>query len=290
VVGAESLDGVEVGLVKVFNHEYCQSNAMDLTMLRDDGTFSMRPSHSDDRPRTLCVRAPGHPWTYLRHDFPPGASGKDIVLHLEPGKKILVHAQLQGGPAKTWMMVEAFDGYQRRDDHQAPVHSEYYGGHQSDEGSAYIMLPLRPMALRVRADNSASGCVIVDPREVDEVTIRLPKEGRLNVHVVSGSRELPQKTVWLFNPCQRLSWMGIETGTDARFDLEGLMPGQYRCFVDDHVFTVSVGEGATTEARFDLSDKSRSPLPLQEALDVSPSQSLQSGICALSDASVAYDR
>jgi hypothetical protein len=272
--------------VKVFAHEYCQANAMELTMLRDDGTFSMTPSVADDRPRTLCVRAPGHPWTYLRHDFPSGASGKNIVLRIEPGKKILVHAQLRDGPAKTWMMVEAFDGYQRRDDHDAPVHSEYFGGHQSDEGSAYITLPLRPMALRVRADQSASGYVIVDPRQIDELTIRLPKEGRLNVHVVNASRDLPQKTVWLFNPCQRLSWTGIETGTDARFNLEGLMPGQYRCFVDDHVFTVAVGEGNTTEARFDMSDKSQPPQSPQEALnDYSHNDNSR-----LSEASVAYDR
>src|SRR5450432_1344005 len=154
VVGIDSFEGVEVGLVRVFEHEYSQASAAEWTMPRDDGTFFMSPSKVDNFPRTLCVRALGHPWSYLRHDFPPGCSGNNIVLRIEAGKKILVHAQLRDGPAKTWMMVEAFDGYQRRDDRKAAVHSEYYGGHQNDEGSATILLPLRPMALRVRADQS----------------------------------------------------------------------------------------------------------------------------------------
>jgi hypothetical protein len=255
VVGLDSYDNAEVAIVGVFGAEYLYDVAYHWAMVREDGTFSLTaPSRFLDSPRTLCVRAPGRPWTFLRHDFSPGESGKDIVLKCEPGKSVLVRAQLEGGPAKAWMSVEAFDGYQRRDRDGNPAQSQYHGGQKSDDGSASIMLPLRPMALRVRAEGSAAGCVIVDPRETDELIVHLPREARLKGSVVQGNRSLGMVKVIIFNPCGRLSMAAVQTGTDGSFEFPGLMAGTYMLEIEGQRFEATLQRGKTNSARYDLAN------------------------------------
>jgi hypothetical protein len=235
-------------------------------MVRDDGTFDLSLQHPIPEPTTLCVRAPEHPWTFAPWDFPPDASARDVVLRPDPGKRVSISAALRDKPAKGWMTVEAFDGYQRHDETGQPLQSQYYGGHQSDNGTATILLPLRPMALRIRAEGSASGFVLIDPRQTDRLMVTLPREAKLVARIVNGPRIVGAKTVALFNPCQRLSWNALDTGTDGRIELEGLMPGDWHCVVDGHEFIVNLREGHTTETQFDLSLPPQQPAkPAQAA-------------------------
>lgn len=153
------------------------------------------------------------------------------------------------------MTAEAFDGYQRRDSEGAPVQSQYHGGRQSDSGTISLILPMRPMALRVRADGSASACVIVDPRETDQLIVQLPREAILQGRVINAGKPYGGRPVTLFNPRARLSLLAIETENDGSFELPGLMGGEYVVLIQGEQFSTQVRFGKTTEAVFDLSDK-----------------------------------
>jgi hypothetical protein len=252
VVGLDSYKDVEVTLITVLPREYVNQNALITTMVLEDGSFSMKPTENLDRPRTICVRAPGRPWTYLRHDFAAGQSGKDIVIPVDEGQTLTVSARINGGAAKTWMTLEAFDGYQRHDNEGKPVQSEYYGGKQSNDGTASIILPLRPMALRVRAEGSASACVIVDPREVDHLNVRLPTEARLKGRIIQDNKPQSFAPVWFFNPAARLSFGGVEADADGVFELSGLMPGEYYFIITGQQFTSTLRQGHTNDVTFTL--------------------------------------
>lgn len=246
VVGLESYAGVEIGVVSVFPREYLSNGSIEWVLVRPDGTFAATSGRMLDQPKTLLVRPPGGPWTFLRHDFPVGQSGRDIELRPQPGKSILVRAQLQGGPERTWMTVEAFDGYQRRDDEGKPALSQFHGGRQSVEGRTPIILPLRPMALRVRADNSAAACVIIDPREVDEIVVKLPFESRLRAQIVKNGQFVPSKPIWIFNPLSRLTLNAAETDSQGFVQLGGLLPGPWVVMVDEERLSVVLKEGEAT--------------------------------------------
>src|SRR4051812_23521610 len=80
IVGLDSYKDVEVAVITVVPREYFSHNAFVTALVRADGSFSLRSQDHLDLAKTICVRPPGRPWTYLRHDFPPGQSGRDIVL------------------------------------------------------------------------------------------------------------------------------------------------------------------------------------------------------------------
>jgi hypothetical protein len=250
VVGLDSFNDVEVAVITVVPREYFSHNAYVTALVRADGSFSLRSQDHLDLAKTICVRAPGRPWTYLRHDFPPGQSGRDIVLRADEGKKVTVSARRQGGPEKSFVTVEAFDGYQRRDNEGKAVQSAYYGGHDSSDGTSWVMLPLRPMALRIRADGSANSFVMVDPREVDQLIVILPSEARVHARIIKSGQNFKFHTVWFFNPAARLSWGGVETNEEGVFELRGLMPGEYIFIVDGQNFSTVLKQGRTNDVSF----------------------------------------
>jgi hypothetical protein len=258
VAGVDSLDGVEVCIMPAPEHEYISNVAYDWVMVAVDGSFRLAaPPRLGQRSRTLCVRAPDRPWTFLRRDFQPDESARDIVLTPARGKRVTISASLRDEPGKGWMTAEAFDGYQRYDDRGKPCRSQYYGGRQSDDGTTSLLLPLRPMALRVRAAGSAFGCVVVDPRQVDHVVTTLPREARLAGRVVDGDRPVGNRALWLFNPCARLSAAAVETDNDGNFRLEGLVPGQYVCLVADQQFVIPLSRDQTTHAKLDIAQRDK---------------------------------
>jgi hypothetical protein len=252
VVGLDSYADVEVAVITVLPREYFSHNAFVTALVRADGSFSLRSQDHLDLAKTICVRAPGRPWTYLRHDFPPGQSGRDIVLRAEEGKKVTVTARRQGGPEKSFVTVEAFDGYQRRDNDGKIVQSAYYGGRNSMDGTAWVMLPMRPMALRIRADGSANSFVMVDPREVDHLIVTLPSEARVRARIIKNGQNVKFHTVWFFNPAARLSWGGVETNDEGVFELRGLMPGEYIFMVDGQNFSSVLKQGRTNDVSFSV--------------------------------------
>lgn len=252
VVGLSSYADVEVTVISVFPREYFSHDATVTTVVRPDGSFAIKAQDHPERPKTICVRVPGRPWTYLNHDFAPNESGRDIVLRPQEGKKITVTATLDGSSEKKWMTLEAFDGHQRRDREGKPVMSEYYGGRDGNEGTATIILPLRPMALRVRVEGSANTCVMVDPREVDHLTVRLPREARMTARITKHGKPYTFRPVWFYNPTSRLSWGGVETDGKGDFELRGLMPGQYLFITEDGPFTSMLRQGRTNDVTFNL--------------------------------------
>lgn len=252
VVGLSSYVDVEVTIISVFPREYFSHDATVTTLVRPDGSFSLKAQDHPERPKTICVRVPGRPWTYLNHDFAPTESGRDIVLRAQEGKKITVTAMLDGSSERNWMTVEAFDGYQRRDREGKPVMSEYYGGRDGMEGTTAIILPLRPMALRIRAEGSANTCVMVDPREVDHLTVRLPREAKMKTHVTKEGKPYTFRPIWFFNPTSRLSWGGVETDGKGDFELSGLMPGSYVFMTETGQFTSTLKQGHTNDVSIDL--------------------------------------
>lgn len=251
VTGLKSYQDAEVAVISVFPREYFSHNAYITAMVRPDGSFSMTSQEHPDRMKTICVRVPGHPWTYLNHDFAPNESGRDIVFSVQDGKKITVTVQ-SDEDQKGWMNLEAFDGYQRHDREGKPVQSEYYGGRDGTNGTASLILPLRPMALRISAASSANSYLLIDPRETDHLTLKLPREAILKGRVTNNGEPMPFKPVWYFNPAARLSWGAAETDAKGLLEVHGLMPGTYLFIIDAKQFTSTLKQGRTNDVTFNL--------------------------------------
>jgi hypothetical protein len=255
VEGVASYDNVQVGVISLLTVHRHIDSAFEWVDVKADGRFAVLTHAWPDQAKAVCVRAPGHPWTYLPHDFRPGESAGEIVLRSEEGRAITITAGVQNAspPQPGYISVDVYDAFLSLGPFLSPLRQRYYGARFATDGAVTMVLPARKVGLLIRADGCAPSNAVVDPRESPRFHFRLAAAGGMHGVVSGRSGPIGRAVIGMFNPNIPFSITAAQSEGDGSFHIDGLTPGPYRCWVRGHGFDVIVREGQTSEVTLDVS-------------------------------------
>lgn len=254
VEGLANYEAVQVGVISLLTVHRNIDTAFEWVDVKPDGHFAVTTHAWPDQPKAVCVRAPGHPWTYLPHDFGPGESGRGIVLRPEDGRTITMTAAVHdSAPQRGYISVDVYDSFLSLGPFLAPLRQRYYGARFATDGVVTMVLPPRKVGVLVRADGCAPSYAILDPRESQRFHFRLAAAGSMHGTVTGRSGPIANAIVGMFNPNIPFSITAAQAEADGSFHIDGLTPGPYRCWVRGHGFDVIVREGEASDVKLDVS-------------------------------------
>jgi len=224
--------------------------------VRPDGTFTITSDRFPDARKALVVQQPGRPWTFLRHDFNPGDSAKDIVMNIQDSTTVWVQAEdAQGRGPQNGFQVEVFDGVKYTEP-GATVTYQRLGRFSTYTGPLRLDLPNEPVALYVAGEGFAPFYQIIDPSSAQEFVFRLLPEGIIKGTVTKGDKPDAGQTVTVNCAAVPLAARTATTGADGTFSVSGLPPGRYAVTVSGSklVAAAVVKPGETTTADVSVDD------------------------------------
>lgn len=248
VAGLQDYDGAVIGLVSMVDVWWVNDDKYEWSRVHADGTFEITAQRYPASLKAICVRAPGHPWTFLRYNFKAGEGGEKIVLYTEPGKLVHISASIAGeAQPLSWLAVEPFEAYTAYDDNGNKVTKQRYGRLSGQDNDLYITLPLRPVALYISADDAACYYHIIDPSQADYFHFNLLKEGRLKLKLLQGGQSASNVSVKMYNDAAPLSVRVNSTSAEGILEAGTLVPGTYDVEIGKRSFSFEVKSGETTD-------------------------------------------
>jgi hypothetical protein len=253
IAGLKDYEGAVIGLVSMVDVWWIDSDKYEWTPVRPDGTFAITAQRNPKSLKAICMRAPGHPWTFLRYNFKADEGGENIVLYAEPGKQVCISASVVGSTVPvTWLALEPFEAYTSFDDNGVKLTKQRYGRMTAQENELYVTLPLRKVALFITANGAATDYEIIDPRLADHFHFNLLKEGWLKLKLMKDGQAVPNQSVKLYNDAAPLSVRGHRTNAEGILETGSLIPGTYDVEMDKRSFRFEAKSGETTNVTYDL--------------------------------------
>jgi len=127
IVGVESMQGVEIGLISMVGIYWNVKDAYQWEPVAADGSFSITDARYNNAGKILVMRGPNTAWTFLRYNFKPEESGRNIVLHAAPSKKVRLTASGEDMKNLTKVWVEGFDAQTQYDDKGNGLRRQHHG-------------------------------------------------------------------------------------------------------------------------------------------------------------------
>ncbi|MDD5262884.1 MAG: hypothetical protein PHD76_13650 [Methylacidiphilales bacterium] len=250
VLGPESMKGVEIGLVSLVGIQWNHDDAYQWTPVAADGSFSITDARYQNAGKALVVRGPNTAWTFLRYNFAPGQSGKNIVLKSAPSKKVRVTASGPDMQDLGKVAYEAWPAFAQIDDEGNALRRQRLGPYNfSDQKFMDLVLPAGEVALRVQCEGWASYYQIIDTREADHFHFVLLHAGKMKISVLNaeGKPKTGVRASWM-NPAAPLSFGQTRIKDDGILLLNSMAPGKFDVTVGDaNMDGIEVQEGYVTD-------------------------------------------
>jgi hypothetical protein len=206
--------------------------------------------HYTATPKALVVRGPNTPWTFLRYNFSPTESAKNIVLTADAPRKLILSASGADEKEMSQVEFEVFPAYTQKDDQGNPLRRQRLGDFFSgDQNEVKAVLPLGQVALFVHHEGFASDYHIIDTKDADHFHFVLGLGGqmKITVHDKDG-KPVPGVNAQWANPAAPLSLTGGTTDKDGVVIHKDLVPGTYDLSVQGFApQKVVVDEGKVAE-------------------------------------------
>jgi len=273
VIGLESMDGVEVGLVSLVGVHWVNPATYQWVQVASDGSFSITDARFNDAAKALVVRGPNAAWTFLRYNFLPKQSGKNIVLKPAPSKKIRLTAS--GADMQNFAKVgyEIFPATAQVNDEGKSLRRQRLGNYNTGEATFVdAVMPLGPVALFINSPGRAGYYQIVDTRKADHFHFVLKSAGALKISLLdSEGKPKPGIHVGWCNPAAPLSLREGSTNEKGVLTANSLVPGTFIVnFERTSSRQIEVQEGNVTEV---VMQDGKEPVITQEKIGASIPQS-----------------
>lgn len=249
--GSDALVGI-VYLSGVFWNSY---DNYQWASVRPDGSFSITADRSPGCMRALVVQQPGKPWTFLRHDFSPGDSAKDVVIQVGRAHRVLLEVEdAHGRRAAGGFQVEVFDGMRYVEPSSKSASYERLGFFFTDgpQSQLPLYLPSDPVALYVAAPGLSPFYKVIDPTKSDRIVFRLSSAGSITGRVVKAGSPVAGASVLVGCSTNPLSWRTAVTDARGDFSVSDLAPGRYTIRAASYSGTANVREGISTVVHVNL--------------------------------------
>ncbi len=248
-----STAGVEIGLVSLVGIHWNNPEAYQWEPVKSDGTFTITQAHYPEAFKALAVRGPHIPWTFLRYDFRPDESARNIVFKVPTPKRVRLIVHDSKGDVLNRIGYEVFPAYAPEDDYGTKLRRQRMGTYKTDDAKFIeVELPVGKIALFVHHKGFASNYQIIDTRTANQFDFVLRPAGQIKIRVLDADGQpAPQTKVRWVNPAAPLSLWETTTGTDGVAVGRELVPGTFEVHVPDFDCPpVKILEGQETEILF----------------------------------------
>ena len=227
VIGIPPGKRAQVGVVANLGTQWIQPKNYKYAKVAPDGAFSITADHKPDAIKSLMVTIDGRLATFLRADFAPNESAKDVELRLSDAKTIVLTMENPQGADVRGFQVEAFTAYAMQDDAgQQNLRMQRVAATSSSAGAIVLEAPLEPVAVLLASTGLAPCYRIIDPRQADEFHFKMLAASRVRGIVTRNGKPVAGAQMYMVNPAAALSATLRKTDPQGRFDIGGRPPGR----------------------------------------------------------------
>jgi len=257
VEGLDQMQGVEVGLVVLQGVQWLKADNYQWARVSSDGTFQLKAKKPPTSKTTLVLKAPKHPWTFLRAEFEPTESGSEILLRMPGSKRILITMEDSKGDAVNSFKAEIFNAYIMTDDAGNELRAQRYDAPGTSDGELYLELALEPRGLLISGKGIAPYYQVIDPRKADHFHFQMLAPAHLTGVVTRGGKPAADEEIHIYNGAAPLSASRRKTDKAGHFDIPDRVPGTHQIIFgsgdrQSKEMSVELKEGENKEITVDL--------------------------------------
>lgn len=258
VEGLKDPADAEVGIISLRGVQWTSNANYQWQPLNEDGTFTIAAAAFPEARRAIAVRSHDQSVTYLRAEFEPGDSAKDMVVRMKPTRLISIAANDSAGQPIKSFKVEIFDGSADgpniTDDEDRPLSTQRLDAPLASRGVLEVPLPLEPLCVMLSGNGIAPSFQKIDPRTSDHFAFSLLKATPISVTLTDHGKPVVDERVMLNNPAVQFSYTARKTDAAGKFTVPAGIPGTYRIAIRKRVVETTVIEGVPCEVNIDLAD------------------------------------
>jgi hypothetical protein len=254
VEGLKPGENGEVGIISLVGTHWIKRDNYQWSRVKSDGTFEVTVDKQPEARKTVVFRAKDHPWVFLRAEFEPGESARNIVLRIPVSKKVLITAEDSQGERVKSFATEVFNSYEIYDDAGKKLKAQRYDQFSTSNGELELDLANEPRALLIGGAKIAPYYQVIDPRQADRFHFRMLAPARVTGIVTRGKTPVPTTQVYIVNEAAPLSASIRKTDANGKFDIPGRVPGLHHMAIGGKELDVKLDEGQTKELNVDIAE------------------------------------
>ena len=267
VIGIPPGKTAQVTVVTNFGTQWINPKNYKSVKTAPDGSFNITVANDPAKPdatKSLCVNLDGRVSQFLRAEFVPNESAKNIEFQLAPVKTIVLSMEDSTGKSVRSFRVEAFNAYIMKDDAGQPLNIQRLTAGSTGAGAIIFEAPPEPIAVLLSSNGLAPYYEIIDPRQADEFHFKMIPAARIRGVVTRDGQPLAGQQIYMVNRAAPLSATIRKTDPQGRFDFPGRVPGQQDIRVGDYQTTVEVTPGETADLTLEIgAAAATAPVPAQ---------------------------
>jgi hypothetical protein len=257
-------DGAELGIVSMVGVHWLRNENYEWTGLGADGSFKVTAERNPMAKHAIAVKATGHPWTFLRAEFAPNESAKDIELVVPEPKTVRITAESSDGQPVPWFKIEIFNAFKMIDDHSKELGRQRYG-YVMARGGELITDLAEPVGILISGGGVAPAYEILDPAEADEFHFIMLRESMLTGTVTRAGKPVAGERIVIVNEAAPLSATAKKTDNAGRFTATNRTPGETTIYVGlgapETKKFVTLAEGEQTDVKIELPEATTTSTP-----------------------------
>jgi hypothetical protein len=255
----------QVGVVAVVGTHWIKPDNYKWQKCEPDGSFTITGDHKPGAKKALVAAVGDRPWTFLRAEFAPRESARDVEIRVKEGKTLVLTMEDSQGKAVRGFQGEVFNAYVTTDDQGKQLKAQRLGALTSSGGAIVFAAPLEPIGVLLAASGIAPYYAVIDPREADEFHFKMLAESRVRGVVTRDGQPVAGQQIYMVNGAAPLSATLRKTDAQGRFDIAGRVPGRHDIRVGAYRTTVQVQPGETAELNIEVSAAAASSPPAAAA-------------------------
>jgi hypothetical protein len=282
VVGLPPNAVAQVGVVAMIGVQWIATDNYKWQKLAADGSFTITGDHKPKAAKALVVDVKGRAQTFLRAEFVPTESARDIELRLPSVRPVVITMEDDAGKDVSGFRGEIFTGYQRTDDAGKVLEMQRLGNPTAIGGAIVFDAPAdEPIAVLLAGPRVAPYYAIIDPRQADEFHFKMLAESRIRGVVTRDGKPAGGERVFLSNDAAPLSASIRRTDGAGRFDAPGRTPGVHHIRIGTHESLVQVQPGETAQVAIELGTSTPAERPIAPFVPVAaPARTPPAGAAA----------
>jgi hypothetical protein len=231
-----------------------------------DGSFTVTapldPAKADAT-KSLCVNLDGRVSQFLRAEFTPTESARNIEFQLAPVKTVVLSMEDSTGKSVRSFRVEAFNAYIMKDDAGQALNIQRLTSGSTGGGAIVFDAPPEPIAVLLSSNGLAPYYQIIDPRQADEFHFKMIPAARIRGTVTRDGQPVPGQQIYMVNRAAPLSATIRKTDPQGRFDFPGRVPGQQDIRVGAYQTTLELTPGETADVTLETGAAATTPATVQ---------------------------
>ena len=228
--------------------------------VESDGSFTITADHKPDADKSLAVNVDGRLSQFLRAEFAPTESARNIEFRLPDVRSIVLSMEDAQAKAVQNFRVEAFNAYTMHDDAAKALRIQRLTAGSTANGAIVFDAPAsEPIAVLLSANGLAPYYQIIDPREATAFHFKMLSASRIRGVVTRNGQPVPNEQMYLVNRAAPLSATLRKTDAKGRFDIGGRVPGQQDIRIADYETSLQLQPGEAAEVTLELTAAEAAP-------------------------------